>query len=611
MRGAGLATAAVGVLPASRVKNGLLNRCGHDVHRRARVAPVALLGVDRLQLGDRAALGAFSVYRQLREVALAPRASIGPRNWISAAPSLADRGPSAGRLRLGARATVSTRHRLDCSGGLTLGDDAAIGGWETLVMSHDLALDGIALTAEPVVIGARAFVHAGNRIAAGTTLPDDVRTEVGTVVTAARYEPATRYVGNPAAAAGRVPRREPTTGTTRVVHVLPTVDDAFGGPGPVLAAWLGFDAAAGLTSQVFATVTRAGTVASRLAERSATDLVAPGRVLGRVYGNAAQLRRIGRAVAGADLVVSHSFFHLPGLYAGVQAHRRGVPWVVAPHGSLDPWDVGEFHPTAKRFLGPLWRAVLRGSTMWCVTPREAEGVLTYGARPVLEVVPCPVRTRRQIPVDRAVAHLDGLGLDLGAPLTRGGRVVSFVGRFDVKKGVERLIAAFDDAASDDDVLVIAGSGSDDWVDRVHRAAGGARRRDQLRLPGWIDEVTKQALWSLPGPFALVSDNENFGVAVAEALAIGRPVLITDQVALAPWVGQAEAGVVCTVHHDAVVAGLRRLLRDTEFAERAGHRAAALVEEQWSDRVVADRYREVVARSTRHPSPSPRTLERTA
>lgn len=591
-----LATTAAGLLPAGPGKNALLNRLGHRIHRRARVDPVLLVGVGHVDLAERSRLGAFTVVRHVREVRLAAGASVGPRNWISAAPALADATPAAGRLRLGARASVSTRHRLDCSGGITLGDDAAVAGWDSLLMTHDVTPDRSRLTAEPVVVGARAFLHAANRVAAGTEVPAGVRTEIGTVLTPGWYEPSTRYGGNPALPLGPTARPLVHEAARRVVHVLPSVDDAFGGPGPVLAAWLAADPRRTDEVQVFGTVTRLGTVAADLAAVAAVDLAAPGVVLGRLYGNAAHLRRLARTVAAADLVVSHSLFHLPAVVAAVQARRHGVPWALAPHGSLDPWDVGTHHTALKHRLAPLWRRLLTGAVVWCVTPREAEELVTFGAAPGTEVVPCPTPVAATVAPDQALRTLGPLGEQLGASLARGGRIVSFVGRFDLKKGLDRLIAAFDDAAGDHDVLVLAGTGDEFWQRRVDRAATGAARYGQIARPGWLGPAEKTALWSLPGVFALVSDNENFGVAVAEAMACGRPVVVTDRVALAPMIAAAGAGAITSLEHHDIVCSLQRFLRDDGLADRTGRHGAALVREQLSAHAVAVRYREAVAHS---------------
>ncbi|MHA3702222.1 glycosyltransferase [Jatrophihabitans sp. YIM 134969] len=593
----GLATTAAGLLPAGPLKNGALRRLGHDVHPRARIDPLLLVDVDHLAVADRAHVGAFSVVRHVRELRLDGGASLGPRNWVSAAPSLHGAGPSAGRLALGAGATVTTRHRLDCSGGITLGVGAAVAGWDTLVMTHDVTPDGTRPTAEPVVIGDRVFLHAANRVAAGTEVPAGVRTELGSVLTPGWYEPATRYGGNPAVPLGPAARTLVRERGTRVVHVLPTVDDAFGGPGPVLAAWLGVGGGTGGESaRVIATVTRPGAVASRLAELASVDLAAPGSVLGRVYGNAAQLRRLRDAVRDADLVVSHSFFHLPGLAAAVLARRHGVPWAAAPHGSLDPWDVEHHHTRVKHLLAPLWRRVLDGAAVWCVTAREADALVTFGASPATEVVPCPTTLTTTVPVETALLTLGPLGRRLRESLDQGGKIVSFVGRFDLKKGLDRLVDAFDAAAGPHDVLVLAGTGEPYWESRVDTAASNAARREQIVRPGWIGPEAKTALWSLPGVFALVSDNENFGVAVAEAMACGRPVLVTDQVALAPLVAAAGAGCVTTLDHDDIVRSMQRLLRDNEFATRAGQNAIDLVRDQLSPGAVHDRLRDAVAHS---------------
>src|SRR5206468_1844632 len=147
----------------------------------------------------------------------------------------------------------------------------------------------------------------------------------------------------------------------------------------------------------------------------------------------------------------------------------------------------------------------------------------------------PVAVPEQLHDAAAHALLERAVPEALAAARRGGVVVSFVGRFAEKKGLPRLLDAFESVAGDDDVLVLAGA-SDAAYDGLRfdldAKLSTNRRRTQVARPGWIDAATRSALWTLPSVFVLPSDDENFGMAVAEAMAGGVPVVISDRVALA-------------------------------------------------------------------------------
>lgn len=379
----------------------------------------------------------------------------------------------------------------------------------------------------------------------------------------------------------------------RVLHVLPTVDDAYGGPPRVVAAFLTAGAALGIRSQVIAGATSGdGDVARQLAASSDLHTFRPGIVFGRLYGSAAMLRAVWVAVGEADVVIAHSLFCLPSVFSWLICRLRRKPWVMSPHGCLDPYDVLK-HSGLKRLLTPLWRGLLHGADVWCMTDVEARQLVTFGARPRVHVVPPPVDLASRLPLDDALALLDGGGLNLRGVVRAGGCVVSFVGRFDVKKGIPRLLDCFDRVARDNDVLVLAGRGGASYERVVDGHLDRAERRGQILRPGWLSDEQKVALWSLPGFFALAGDNENFGVAVAEAMAAGMPVVVTDQVGLADLVTLSGAGLVSAPETRRFAAAMAVYLTDGERRRRDGERGRAAVQESMSVEACQQAFRQML------------------
>jgi len=382
------------------------------------------------------------------------------------------------------------------------------------------------------------------------------------------------------------------TGPNGILHVLPSIDDAYGGPPRTMAAFLALSAALGMRSVVIASATSRGEVARQVATRSDLRTYRRGLILGRLFGSIAMLRGIWVAVGRADVVLGHSLFTLPVVFSGVACRVRRKPWVLSPHSCLDPYDVRK-HWRLKRLLAPLWRALLRDADLWCLTDVEARHPVTFGVSPRVHVVPPPIDVASRLPVEDAVTLLAGGGLDLRSAVGDGGCVVSFVGRFDVKKGIPRLLDCFDQVAGDGDRLVLAGRGDAAYERVVEGHLAQAKRRRQVMRPGWLSDEQKAALWSLPGIFALPSDNENFAVAVAEAMAAGIPVVISDRVGLADLVRRNGAGLVTRLDSTEFAAAMASYLTDAGRRQRDGDRARAAVRESMNVEVCLKAFRQMI------------------
>ncbi|MFD9702542.1 glycosyltransferase [Lentzea sp. NPDC059081] len=351
----------------------------------------------------------------------------------------------------------------------------------------------------------------------------------------------------------------------RVLHAVASVGDRYGG----------VSAAVGALGHVESMLRHDATLVSLhrpeqgdrlLSELSScfdVEVLPPGRVSGRFHGSGRLRSTLARLVPQHDLVVVHGVFDLTAHLCGRTARRYAVPYLLWPHGSLDPYDLRE-HGWAKRRLAPLWRESIAGaSAVMCTTQREADRLEDFGAGTRREVLPLPLPDA--VPVAAAGESRERARRACGLPVT--GRVVLFLGRIDRKKGLPLLMEAFDLAAGPDDTLVVAGVG-DAQLDRSLRAAASARESPgRVVFTGWVEPRRRRELLAAADVFALLSDNENFSVATAEALAAGCAVLLSDEVYLGDEL-VAAGGAVVTRRHPAVAAmALRTLLTDDRVREK--------------------------------------------
>jgi glycosyltransferase involved in cell wall biosynthesis len=114
-----------------------------------------------------------------------------------------------------------------------------------------------------------------------------------------------------------------------------------------------------------------------------------------------------------------------------------------------------------------------------------------------------------------------------------------------KKGCDLLVRSFVKVYKDDPdtLLVLAGPDQQGLVSNLTAEAHEAGMKDRLVYLGMLTGEDKWGALAAAEAFALPSHQENFGIAVAEALACGTPVLISDQVNIWREIHAAQGGLV--------------------------------------------------------------------
>jgi glycosyltransferase involved in cell wall biosynthesis len=337
----------------------------------------------------------------------------------------------------------------------------------------------------------------------------------------------------------------------RILHLLPTLDRASGGPvegvrqrGLVLRA---------RGHEVEAASLDAPGSAALAGFPLPTHALGPGR--GR-YGWAPRLVPWLREHARTfDAVVINGMWQYHGFAARRALLPMGVPYVVFTHGMLDPW-FRRRHPLKhlKKWLYWPWGEyrVLRDADAVLFTSederaRARESFWLYRCREVVVpygTAPPPPEAERQR--EAFLARF---------PALRGQRALLFLGRIHAKKGCDLLLRAFAACLAREQRLrlVLAGPDPDGIASRLVRELGVDEGR--VAITGMLAGDEKWGAYRTCEAFVLPSHQENFAIAACEALACGLPVLISDQVNIWREVDAAGAGLV---EHDDL-AGTTRLL----------------------------------------------------
>jgi glycosyltransferase involved in cell wall biosynthesis len=293
---------------------------------------------------------------------------------------------------------------------------------------------------------------------------------------------------------------------------------------------------------------------------------------------------LGRHITDYQVVHIHALFSHAALAAAYWAHRRSVPYVVRPLGTLNRWGMENRRPWIKRLSFRLIeRRILEHAAFvhyTCEQERVEAALLNVSARS--EVIPNPVpRLEGENPVGRfRAAH----------PELREREIILFLSRFDKKKGLELLLPAFAEVRKKRPaaVLVLAGSGHDDFLRGLRSQASSLGIADHVFWPGFLKGEEKRAAFADSDVFVLPSWSENFGIAVVEAMAAGCPVVVSDQVGIHGDISAAGAGLVVPCKAEELADALCRMLTDRPARALMGFNGKCLTQTHYSIETVTSK-----------------------
>jgi glycosyltransferase involved in cell wall biosynthesis len=370
----------------------------------------------------------------------------------------------------------------------------------------------------------------------------------------------------------------------KVLHVISGIDPRGGGPAEALRGLATAQAAAGLNVRVLATFAAGddlGFSAVLEARGVAVRLVGPCR--GRLARHPDLVAATGQAVAAADVVHVHALWEEVQHQAARAARLSSKPYLMRPCGLLDPWSLRQSR--LKKLLYLYWRLRrnLNAATALHFTSRaERDGTTRLRLRPPAIVEPNGIDVSEYANLPPRGAFRQRWDIPAGKP------VVLFLGRLHPKKGLDLLLPAFA-RLSGDSLLVVAGPGEEGYRLRLKEESSRLGIAGRVVFTDMLLGSDKLAAFADADLFVLPSYQENFGIAVAEAMAAGLPVVISDRVNIHAEVTAAGAGGVVPTDTAALAAELARWLDDPDRRRQAGASARAYAYDHYDWSAIAGRW----------------------
>lgn len=284
----------------------------------------------------------------------------------------------------------------------------------------------------------------------------------------------------------------------------------------------------------------------------------------------AMRRRLREIIPDIDVVHVHALYLFHDWVAGQFCRQFGKPYIVQPHGILDPY----IHRQRR------WRKSLIERAFQNAALRDAAG-LHYTMQEEWELArPFALNPRG------CVIHI-GIDIDDYRPVPRSAlrarypglrdrKVVLFLGRLSKKKGLDILIDAFAAAAGERQDLFLVIAGPDEGL-KAGLIEQAARRgvAERCLFTGMVAGEAKRELLYGSDFFVLPSFSENFAITVVEAAVCGLPVILSDRVNIWREFDADRAACIVPPAASAVAESLRRLLADPAETARMAARGCAL------------------------------------
>jgi len=281
-----------------------------------------------------------------------------------------------------------------------------------------------------------------------------------------------------------------------------------------------------------------------------------------------------------DLVHIHSLYLFHNMIGPAAARRTGKPYIVRPHGLLDPF-IWRRH----RFRKSLMEIAFQNRAL-----REAAAV-HYTSADEMRI--------SQPHACGAPGVVIPLGVDLPplspAPARHTDRIL-FLSRLHAKKGLDLLIPAFAQVKERRPNAELVIAGPDDGALKPTRDLVAKHGLEaSVFFPGMLGGDAKTRAFEQATLFVLPSYSENFGIALAEAMAAGLPVVTTDKVNIHDAVSGAGAGLVTPCNVQPIAEAMLRILSDPALADRLGRNGRELASTRYSWHAVGDQLETLYAR----------------
>jgi len=355
----------------------------------------------------------------------------------------------------------------------------------------------------------------------------------------------------------------------KVLHVIPSIEEKFGGPAFALLEMAKFQRKEGIDVTILTTGKKTYCHGEEIFKfRSGTNSFRFS------FGLA---RWLLKNINNYDLVHIHTIFSFPVSIAAMIARIKSVPYIIRPCGQLCYWPLSQKGLKKEIYYKLIEKNnVSRAKFLHFTTAAEKKnlGVRVKTSQYILGL---GVSTKKIISAKKLWQFF---------PFVKGKKILLYLGRIHPQKGLDLLLDSLPIQKMRDNnwILVIAGMGNQRYLKLLKQKIAKNHLEQLIYLIGSALNEKKQLLFQESNLLVLPSYFENFGLVVAEALSSSLPVAISNQVALATEVKKYDSGITFTLNQEIIKKALSSVIDGRIDLKSLSKNALKQAEDQfdWGD-----------------------------
>jgi glycosyltransferase involved in cell wall biosynthesis len=276
-----------------------------------------------------------------------------------------------------------------------------------------------------------------------------------------------------------------------------------------------------------------------------------------------------------NLVHTHGIFSYPVLSAYWACNKTNLPYIVSPHGMLEPWALAYKSSKKKMYFSFLEKPALnKASAIHILASTEAENVKPLNLKSPLAIVP------------NGIHRIDFESLPnpntfyQHFPDTQNKTLIIFLGRIDPKKGLDLLAKAFAKAYQifPEAYLIIAGQDNTGFLPIAQSYFEEAGCSEAVTFTGMLTGEMKYSALAAANIYVAPSYSEGFSMSVLEGMASGLPCVITTG---CNFPEASEVTEIVDIDAEQIGNALIKLLGNPARAKDMGDRARKFILENYT------------------------------
>lgn len=285
--------------------------------------------------------------------------------------------------------------------------------------------------------------------------------------------------------------------------------------------------------------------------------------------------RIKNQIRDFDVVHVHEHRQTLSIIACYFARRYGIPYVVQAHGSVLPFFQKE---GLKNIFDKVFGfKILHGaSKVFALTEVEKEQYLKMGVEEDrIEIVPLGINIEEYSNLPEGGIFREKFNI------SKDDKLIIFIGRVHEIKGLDLLIDAFKELADSEADVKLAIVGPDDgYMDALNSRIAECGLSDKVIVTGPLYKREKQEALVDCDLFVMPSKYESFTTSGLEAMACGKPLVLTKNNHIHDWV-DGSVGLACDDDKMSLKDAMAEVLFDEELSKKFGMNGRRLIQEKYN------------------------------